>query len=97
MLSLAIIFVGLVVGFVFFRKQTNKILLVVALSIAIGGALRLVEMVGHDEGIVPALIAFGALGAIWLVAWLLNRSVTRKPTSKLASKARSGPPRVDLR
>ncbi len=97
MWSIAIIVVGLVVGVVFFRRQVKKILLVVALSIAAGGALRLIEIARSDQGIEEALLALGGLGAVWLVAWLLNRPVSRKRTPKLVPKARSGPPRVDLR
>jgi uncharacterized membrane protein HdeD (DUF308 family) len=97
MWSIAIVVVGLVVGVVFFRKQVKKILLVVALSIAAGGALRLIEEVRKDQGIVEPLIALSGLGAIWLVAWLLNRPLSRKRTPKLSSKVRSGPPRVGLR
>ncbi len=97
MWSIAIIVVGLVVGVVFFRRQVKKILLVVALSIAAGGALRLIEIARSDQGIEQALLALGGLGAVWLVAWLLNRPVSRKRASKLTPKVRSGPPRVDLR
>ncbi len=97
MISIAVIVVGIVVGFVFFRRQTKKILLVVALSIVAGGALRLVDVARSDQGIETALIALAGLGVVWLVAWLLNRPLSRKRAPKLTSKVRSGPPRVDLR
>ncbi len=97
MWSIAIIVVGIVVGFIFFRRQTRKILLVVALSVAAGGAWRLIDMARSDQGVVTALLALAVLGAIWLVAWLLNRPVSRKRAPKLTPKVRSGPPRVDLR
>jgi len=97
MISLAIIAVGLIVGFVFFRKQTKKILLVVALSIAAAGAVRLVEIAKNDEGFETALIALAAMGAIWLVSWLLNRSMSQKKAPKVAPKTRSGPPKVNVR
>ncbi len=97
MILYAAIAVGIVVGVVFFRKQVKKLLLVVALSIVAGGALRLFEEARSDEGIVPIVLALGGLGAVWLVAWLLNRPLSRKRAPKLTSKVRSGPPRVDLR
>ncbi len=97
MIFFAAIAVGVIVGVVFFRRQVKKILLVVALSIVAGGALRLVEEARSDQGVLPAFLALGALGAIWLVAWLLNRPLSRKRASRLVPKVRSGPPRVDLR
>jgi hypothetical protein len=97
MLSLAIIAVGIIVGFVFFRRQTKKILLTIALSVTGAGIIRLVDEARNDQAIWPALIALGVLGAVWLVSWLLNRSISRKQAPKLAPKPRSAPPRVDLR
>ncbi len=98
MWSIAIIVVGFLVGFLFFRRQTKKILLVVALSIVAGGALRLVDVARSDQGIETALIALAVLGAIWVVAWLLNRPVApKRKAPRLVAKPRSGPPRVDLR
>lgn len=97
MWSIAIIVVGVIVGFVFFRRQTKKILLTIALSIAGAGILRLVDEFRNDQAVWPALLAFAVLGTVWLVAWLLNRPVSRKKAPKLAPKTRSGPPRVDLR
>ena len=87
----------MIVGFVFFRRQTKKILLTIALSVTGAGVLRLVDEVRNDQAIWPALLAFAVLGVVWLVAWLLNRPVSRKQAPKLTAKTRRGPPRVDLR
>jgi hypothetical protein len=86
--------VGLAVGWIFFRNSTNKIMLSIALATVTGGAFRLYEIISTGEQITPLLLAFVVLGAIWLLAWLSNRSIARKPTATLAPKSRSGPPRV---
>lgn len=95
-IGLAILAVGLAVGWTFFRKKTNKIMLSVALAIVGGGIIRLYDLVQNDKTILPAVAALSVLGAIWLVAWLLNRSISRKP-ERAAAKRPSGPPRVGLR
>jgi uncharacterized membrane protein HdeD (DUF308 family) len=97
MLSYAIVAVGIFVGLVFFRKQTKKVLLTIALSVTGAGIIRLVEEVRNDQAVWPALLALSAMGVVWLVSWLLNRSVSPKRAPKAAAKTRSGPPRVDLR
>ena len=88
------IFAGLAIGWIFFRNSTHKIMLSIALASVSGGAFRLYQMIVNGEPVTLPLIAVAVLGLIWLGAWLSNRAATQKPAPSLASKTRSGPPRV---
>ncbi len=69
---------GVLVLLIFYRRKTNQILLVIALTIFFGGVLRLFQIQDNSQTVHTVGLIMAGMGAVWLVSWLSNRSATRR-------------------
>jgi hypothetical protein len=77
-MTVLIVLAGLAVMWVLYRKKTNQILLAIALTIFVGGVLRLFQIKDNDQTLHTVGVIMLALGLVWVVSWVSNRSATRR-------------------
>lgn len=77
-LEVLIVLAGLGVMWVLYRKKTNQIMLVVALTIFLGGVLRLFQIKDNEQTVSTVAIILALLGTVWVASWLSNRSATKR-------------------
>jgi peptidoglycan biosynthesis protein MviN/MurJ (putative lipid II flippase) len=60
------------------RKKTNQIMLAIAASILVGGALRLFQMKDNGQSMYVVALALGGMALVWLLSWLSNRAALKR-------------------
>jgi len=77
-LTVLIVLVGLGVMWILYRRKTNQIMLAIALTIFVGGILRLLQIKDNDQTLHTVGLILAMLGAVWVVSWVSNRAATRR-------------------
>ena len=68
---------GIGVVWFLYRRKVNQIMLVIALTVLIGGALRLFNMRDDQATVGTVLYTLGALAIVWGGAWGATRLADR--------------------
>jgi type VI protein secretion system component VasK len=90
-MSVFLVLGALGVGFLFSRKKTNQIMQVIALSVLLGGALRLFQVQDNNQTLWTVGVLLGGLGLIWLITWVSNRTAMRRSKRVDPTKPRIDP------
>lgn len=77
-LTVLVVLVGLVVMWILYRKKTNQIMLITALSILTMGTYRLFQVKNDSDSMLTVAIIFGGLAVVYLASWISNRMSMKK-------------------
>ncbi len=77
-LEVFVVLAGLGVLWIFYRRKTNQIMLAIALTILVGGIIRLINLKDNTQTFYTIGLVLVAMAVVWVGSWLSNRSAIRR-------------------